>query len=162
IAVRVAETVAAGVPLPLHHLVDLFSLSPFARDVLVVCLALELDAKYERLYGYLHDDVTRRAPSVELVFRLLCHDARQRVLARSSFLASSPLYRYALLEDVAGERGRPLAARAVKLDDAIAHHRLGGADLDPRLAPCVRLVVPKPSDGAGENGEHGRLAAALE
>ena len=44
-----------------------------------------------------------RAPSIELVFRLLCHDARQRVLARSSFLASSPFYRYALLEDVAGE-----------------------------------------------------------
>ena len=90
IARRVAASTEAGVGLRLPRLADLFSLSPFERDVLVVCLAVEVDAKYERLYGYLHDDVTRRVPTVELILRLLCRDVSPRVVARRSFLASSP------------------------------------------------------------------------
>ena len=41
-------------------------------DVLLICLASELDLRYERLYAYLQDDVTRKQPSVDLVLNLLC------------------------------------------------------------------------------------------
>ena len=39
--------------------------------MLALCAAPELHPRYGRLYGYLHDDLTRRLPSPRLVARLL-------------------------------------------------------------------------------------------
>jgi hypothetical protein len=61
----------AGEPLRLPRLARLFGLSRFDVDVLLACLAPELDTRYRRLYGWLHDDLTRRRPSVDLVLMLL-------------------------------------------------------------------------------------------
>ena len=51
----------------LQHLVQIFGLSPFELDALLVTLAPALDLRYERLYGYLQDDVTRKRPSVKFL-----------------------------------------------------------------------------------------------
>ena len=59
-------------PLRLDRLARLFGLSTLDIDILLICLAPELDNRYERLYAYLQDDVTRKRPSVDLVFNLLC------------------------------------------------------------------------------------------
>ncbi len=60
-----------GVTLRLDRLQRLFGLSSFEVDVLLICLAPEIDLRYERLFGYLQDDVTKRRPSVDLVLNLL-------------------------------------------------------------------------------------------
>ncbi len=52
---------------PFAHLQERFDLTPFDLDVLLIALAPELDLRYERLYAYLQDDVTRKRPSVDLV-----------------------------------------------------------------------------------------------
>src|SRR5438067_777810 len=54
---RVAASLDRGVPLRLVLLAHLFELSAFDADVVLACLAPELDRAYERLYAYLHDDV---------------------------------------------------------------------------------------------------------
>src|SRR4051794_24894296 len=48
-----------------------FGLDGFDLDVVLVALAPEIDIRYERIYAYLQDDVTRRRPSVDLVLNLL-------------------------------------------------------------------------------------------
>ena len=45
--------------LPLLCLRQLFDLSELDVDVLVISLAAEIDLKYERLFAYLQDDVTK-------------------------------------------------------------------------------------------------------
>src|SRR6516225_8420045 len=40
-----------------------FSLSATEQDILLLALAPELDLKYETLYGYLNNDVTRKWPT---------------------------------------------------------------------------------------------------
>jgi hypothetical protein len=40
-----------------------FNLSPFDLDAILIALAPEVDLRYERLYAYLQDDVSRRRPS---------------------------------------------------------------------------------------------------
>src|SRR5438045_1134532 len=57
--------------LRLRHVVETFQLDAFDLDAFLICLAPTLDLRYERLYGYLQDDVTRRRPSVNLVLDLL-------------------------------------------------------------------------------------------
>src|SRR5437763_7664805 len=49
-----------------------FGLSVFDSAVVLIALAIEVDLRYERLFAYLQDDVTRRRPSVDLVLNLLC------------------------------------------------------------------------------------------
>src|SRR5262249_49844181 len=97
----------------LVHLCRLFGLSPFQRDVVVVCLAAELDLKYERLYAYLQDDVTKKRPTVDLVVRLFCTTLEERVAARRCFLPDAPLVSWSLvsLNDDPGARRPVLLAR---------------------------------------------------
>src|SRR5262249_43172593 len=54
-----------------RRLAEVFDLSPLDEDLLVVATAPELDPKYETLYAYLNDDVTRKWPTVDLARRLL-------------------------------------------------------------------------------------------
>ena len=60
--------------LGVHHL---RGLSP---ETLFQAVAPDLDSRFERLYGYLHDDVTRRRASIGLALELagLPHGRRDR------------------------------------------------------------------------------------
>lgn len=125
--------------LPLNRLSQLFGLSELERVVLVVCLAAELDLKYERLYAYLQDDVTKKRPTVDLVMRLLCPSIEARLAARRSFDPGAPLVRWGLvtLHDDPGARRPVLVARYLKLDERIAGYLLGSDEIDARLAPLI-------------------------
>jgi len=67
---RKAESARQNVTLRLEELARLFQLTPFDIDVLLICLAPELDLRYERLYAYLQDDLTKKRPSVDLVMNI--------------------------------------------------------------------------------------------
>ncbi len=67
---RIEDSLRQGIFLRLVALARLFDLSVFDLDVVLVCLAPELDRRYERLFAYLHDDLTRRPPTVDLVLNL--------------------------------------------------------------------------------------------
>ena len=71
---RKAKTRQHGVELRLDRLAALFALSPLEVDILLLCLAPEVDLRYERLFGYLQDDITKKRPSVDLALNLLCDD----------------------------------------------------------------------------------------
>ena len=57
--------------LRLSLLKEIFKLSAFEMDAFLICLAPMLDLRYERLYGFLQDDVTHKLPGVELILNLL-------------------------------------------------------------------------------------------
>jgi hypothetical protein len=63
---------------------ELFQLSPLDLDVLLICLAPELDLKYEKLYAYLQDDVTKKRPSVDLCLTLLCPSLMAKLIWKST------------------------------------------------------------------------------
>ena len=62
---------AAGADLRLRRLARSFGLDPLDVELLLVALVPDLDPRFERLYGYLHDDVTRRRASVGLALELV-------------------------------------------------------------------------------------------
>src|SRR5262245_21966547 len=53
---RTEAATSDAVALRLPRLARLFDLSTFERHVILLCLAPELDLKYERIYAYLQDD----------------------------------------------------------------------------------------------------------
>jgi hypothetical protein len=69
----------AAAAAPFDLLQQWFALSDFDLDAVVIALAPELDLRYERLYGYLQDDVTRRGPTVDLVLNLRTSSAQEKI-----------------------------------------------------------------------------------
>jgi len=134
----------AGARLPLRRLAHLFALSPLEADALLVALAPELDLRFERIYAYIQDDVSRRRPSVDLTLRLLCPAPAGRLAALAAFEHDAPLVRERLLllfED--GQRRPPLAARFLKLDDRIVAELRGGpAPVDAVIAEHASATAP--------------------
>jgi SpoVK/Ycf46/Vps4 family AAA+-type ATPase len=121
-----------------------FGLSRFDVGLMLIALAPELDLRYERLYAYLQDDVTRRRPSVDLALNLLCRSAEARLRRRAHFEADATLVRRGLLQLVPdpNQVHPPLLAHYFKLDEQIVRFLLEHEGLDARLAPFCRLVAP--------------------
>jgi winged helix domain-containing protein len=131
-----------GIILSLPELADLLQLTPFEEWCLLLCLAPELDRRYEKLFAYLHDDVTRKKPSVDLLLSLLCRTKTEKLVARWAFEPRSPLLRYRLLQmtDNGPEGPAPLLSRQLKLDDRIVNYLLEIAGIDKRLEPFARMI----------------------
>lgn len=86
-----------GICLRLKSLEKIFGLTPFEWWAFVVCLAPALDLRYERIYGYLQDDVTRNIPGVDLILSLLLPEGLGRLDYLSCFEQNSPLRQYHLI-----------------------------------------------------------------
>ncbi len=137
-----------GFPLRLAELEAMFGLSPFDVDVLLVALAPEIDLRYERLYAYLQDDVTRKRPTVSMVMNLLCDTPEGRLDARARFHADAPLLSHgliALLEDPSVPQP-PLLARYVRAAPRIVEFLLAedGRAMDDRLRGFCQVLAPDP------------------
>jgi len=128
----------------LARLVEEFHLSSFDADILLIALAPELDLRYERIYAYLQDDITRKRPTVELTLNLLCDNADAKLDRRVHFSAHAPLLLHSLLHLVpdANQAESSLLAHSLKLDDRICRLLLGQDGLDKRLTSFCRLIDP--------------------
>jgi len=149
IEARARESERHGVALRLAGLRRAFALTRFDVDVLLMALLPEVDLRIGRLIGYLHDDLTRRRPSVDLVLSLFCRSFEARLAARERFTAGSPLLRHGLLQvftDSPAQRP-PLLAHALKVDDRIIAYLHDSDALDAATAPHARAVVPRAALG---------------
>ena len=67
---------------------NIFDITSFEWWAWIICLAPALDLRYERIYGYLQDDVTQTAAGTDLILKLLLPEAH---LSRFEYLpAFSP------------------------------------------------------------------------
>ncbi|MFO7916525.1 MAG: ATP-binding protein, partial [Anaerolineae bacterium] len=90
---------------PLGHLVRAFDLSCFELDIVLLSLLPAFDLRYERLFAYLQDDMTRRYPTVDLALNLFCPNLAARMEARQAFRGDASLVRYDLLQHQEWEGG---------------------------------------------------------
>jgi hypothetical protein len=134
---------------PLDELGRAFLLSPFAMSTIAIALAPEVDLRYERLYAFLQDDVTRKRPTVDLVLNLLCASASEKLRQRDHFEPGAPLLRHGILHlvpDPVSPPG-PLLARHLKLDERVVQFLLGRQGMDSRLPDFCRLAArPDPPE----------------
>ncbi|OPX92854.1 MAG: ATP-dependent zinc metalloprotease FtsH [Syntrophorhabdus sp. PtaB.Bin006] len=145
IHVRVAESMNRGIFLALPRLAHLFGLSSFELQAIVVCLGPELERKYDKLYAYLQDDVTRKKPSIDLVLDLLCTTETAKWQSRAFFSDSAPLFRTKILQkadDPQSPSGSSGLAQFLKLDPRIVGYLLGDNSIDERLADAVTFAHP--------------------
>ncbi len=138
------EAEAAGERLRLRALERRFGLDARALDVFVVAVAPELDRRFEQLYGYLNDDITRRRATVGLALELAGLPLSS-LAARATLGSGSPLVRGGLLT-VEGD-DRPWPGRELRVPDRVVAWLLGYDEPDP-VVGSVAETEPAPVPGA--------------
>jgi hypothetical protein len=145
---------AAGDVLRLRRLARTFELEPLDVDLLLVALAPDLDPRFERLFGYLHDDVSRRRASVGLALEL-SGVGEGSGPGRARLGPLSPLVGSGLL--AVEDADRPYLTRALRVPDRVAAHLLGDDTPDPAVEALG--LAPVAHDAAGTDALEGGLRA---
>ena len=137
---------AGGEQVRLRRLERLFGLSPLDVELLLIAVAPDVDPRFELLYAYLNDDVTRRRATVGMALSL-CGVPEAWAAARSRLGGRAPLVAGGLVAVEDAER--PFLSRGLRVPDPVAHWLLGGDDPDPALAE-VACAPPVTSCGPDE------------
>lgn len=135
ITARLDASQSAGISLPLFRLARLFELLPFEQFALLITVAPELDSRFETLYSYVQNDVSKKRPTPDLVFKLFCSSFQDCMAMRAAFsssgtLLSAPLIRFST--DVP-DRESTFLSRPLRAEQRIVDYLLGQNELDERL-----------------------------
>ncbi|MDF2520437.1 MAG: family ATPase [Clostridia bacterium] len=131
-----------GIYLSLPHISKIYGLSPFEERCIVICLAPELDRKYEKVYSSIQNEIGTKSPSIDFVLKLLTGSEEERTGYRKVFDPQTALMKY--LMETGGslmDPNVPLIARFLKLDDWIVSYLLDYQVLDSRLAHAAKLIT---------------------
>src|SRR6202008_451139 len=90
---------------PFSRLVASFGLNTLDSIILLLSLAPEFDVRYERIYGYLQDDVSQRHPTVNLMMNLLGGSVTERFAVWQRLSAEMPLRQHRLINCAADPSG---------------------------------------------------------
>ena len=117
-----------------------FSLAPIEQDICCCWpVAPEIDLKYETLFAYLNNDVTRKWPTCDLALRLLSTHAAQQLHMRRYLMPESTLFASGLLQPIHAAPTRPAwLASGFSVSPSVPPYLLGFPARDPRLARCRR------------------------
>jgi len=128
-----------GADLRLRRLARTFHLDDIDIELLLIAMAPDVDARFERLYGYLQDDVSRRRASIGLGLEL-CGVPSSSAYARSRLAPGAPLVdEYLILVE---ESERPVLTRSLRVPDRVAAHLLGSDRPDAVVAALAYACEP--------------------
>ena len=127
----------------LAALSDAYALTPFEVSCLLLAFAPEIDARYERLYGYLQDDVTKKRPTASLALDLFTASVDDRLQCSRMLMSGATLFRDRLL-DGRGPAGSSPLALPLSVDSQFVRYLLDAPGLDAALQPWCTLFAPTP------------------
>ena len=130
---------AAGADIRLRRLGRSFGMDADDVRLLLVALAPDLDPRFEQLYAYLQDDVSRRRAGTGLALEL-CGAGPDGGILRTRFHPSGPLVGGGLL--LVEETDRPFLTRPLRVPDRVTAFLLGDDALDPLLEHLAAVVAP--------------------
>jgi len=91
-ALREANSARLSPDSPWSRLAAEFSLSSGEQDIILLALAPEVDLKYETIYAYLNNDITRKWPTVDLALRVLAASPLEKPNLRRRLVPQSTLF----------------------------------------------------------------------
>jgi ATPase family associated with various cellular activities (AAA) len=129
----------AGEIVRLRRLARTADLVDLDVEFLVTALAPDLDSRFERLYGYLNDDVTRRRATIGLVLEL-AGVTSVSAGARARLAPGGPLLDHQLI--VLDDAICPVLTRSLRVPDRVTSHLLGDDACDPALTDVLLRLTP--------------------
>ena len=136
------KAIANGADVRLRRLASTFGLLPVDVELLLLAMAPDLDSRFERLYGYLNDDVTRRRATIGLALEMAGRPMASGV-ARERLMPTGPLIAHGLV--TTDEVGRPFLTRAIQVPDRVTAHLLGDDGPEPDVVGLLVNASPDAS-----------------
>ena len=135
-AAKAMSSAAASEPPPaLIGLSQRLALTRFEREVLLLCVAMELDTGFPALCARAQRDVSKPYPTFSLALTLLEEPAWD-------VMSPERPLRYWRLMEVNQPGTQPLVTSALKADERIVNYTKGLNYLDDRLAPLMTISAP--------------------
>ncbi len=123
---------------PLQTLCQRLSLSPFDRDILLLCAGVELDPEIADWLAHFHQDPQQTSATFSVALRVL-PDGDWAALS-----PSAPLRKWQLVDIGPGHQ---LTTSPLRINERILHYLLGSACIDEMLGPYVySLTDQDPQD----------------
>lgn len=122
-------------PPTLRALCKAFELSPFERDVLMLCAAVELDGSFGARIAAAHGNPRRPYPTFGLALSVL-EDPHW-----SALTPEAPLRRWRLVEM---DARASLTASPIIIDEWALHYLAGTPHIDPRVAEVIEPCTESP------------------
>ena len=116
---------------PVQRVVEIFQLSPFERDIMLLCAGVELDGELAALVMRVHGSEDLRPPTFSLALAAL------EAPHWSALSPAAPLRAWSLIE--VGSGG-VLTQSPLRLDEWLLHHLVGLGSLDRRLEALLDPV----------------------
>lgn len=114
----------------LDRLCRAFALDAFELEVLLACLAPDIDRRFDRLFAYVNDDLTKPRPTIDTLLRLLA-SSREHLPLQRRLLSDSALLRLGLL--ICDDRKAPRTGM-FRVADGVARFLLDYDGVDERIA----------------------------
>ncbi|MGB1275024.1 MAG: ATP-binding protein, partial [Nannocystaceae bacterium] len=141
---RLEITFSKGQVPRLVSLARQLNLTLFDHRVLLMAIAAELDLRYERIFGWIHDDLTRQHPSVQLALDLFAPGLGPRFEAIER-LSSGPLVRNKLITVRDVGKQNPMLRREILLGRGIVSW-FGGGRVSLSEFDCTSVFEPNPEE----------------
>ncbi len=128
---------------PLASVFHAFGLSLIEQYIFLLALAPDLDRRYERMFGYLQDDVSQRYPTVNLAMNLLSADLAGRFAVWERLTPEAPLIKHHLLELLVdpSRSNATHISRIMRIDRRVLGFVLGTNVVDERISRAVKPVT---------------------
>ncbi len=142
---------AGNVP-PLLKLATLLDLDDVAVDLMLICAAPSLDARFAKYCAYLHGETSLRYPTFEVIAQLHTNrdaneggageerDVQIRSNLRPYFAAHSPLFRHGILRYADHDLDAPLSTRRIIIDEHIVNYLLGHGYVNSELDEYLDVI----------------------
>ena len=130
---QLVESAACDLPAPaaLDSLCSVFGLSPFERDLLLLCAGVELDSTFASLCANAQGDPPRHYPTFSLALAAL-NDPHW-----SAIIPAGPLRRWRFIEMGLADS---LTNCQLRIDERVLHYLTGVSCLDARLQGLVEPI----------------------
>ncbi len=98
ISSRKKKSIKSGIILPIEKISGSLSLSDEEKQIILLCMAPEIDRKYQRIFAFLNDDLTKKKPTVDLAIKFLTQDFEERIKKMKYFSPNSRLIKFGIIE----------------------------------------------------------------
>jgi DNA polymerase III delta prime subunit len=140
-AARRERLYEAGILPRLDWLVEQAGLTPLEADLLLLAVLPELEPRYQRVFGFLQDDMTRRRPTVGLALTIVCRSREDYYQGYRRLVPGATLTELAFVHllDDPDDHNAPFPSRFLAAERRIVTYLLGDDDLPPEIAGLARL-----------------------
>ncbi|QMV43930.1 ATP-binding protein [Cohnella cholangitidis] len=139
---RMSLSEEANVFLPLSYLRRIFGMTEMEEKIVFVCLAVEVDRKYEAAFELLQDERGATYPRRDLIASLVGRDEEQRFQAVRALRADGLLRRFFLREPAVNRKYETTINRYCRLDERIVRFVLDSAELPASMVRYMSLLPP--------------------